>query len=178
MSQAFRALFAEHAPFVWRVLKRHGVRERDLEDACQEVFVVVHRRLHEFDGRAAMRTWIYGIAVRVALAARRRAHVRREAPEETAPEQVEAEGSFEHTARRELFALAQAALLQMSDEKREVFALYELEGLTMAEVASSLQIPESTALSRLYVAREEIKPLVRATQATTQRNAIAMRGAR
>jgi hypothetical protein len=49
---SFRALFRAHAAFVWRVLRRHGVREADLEDVCQEVFMVVHRRLGEFEGRS------------------------------------------------------------------------------------------------------------------------------
>ena len=66
------AIFREHAPYVWRVLRRMGVREADVEDVTQEVFVVVHRRLPEFEGRSAMRTWIYGICLRVASDHRRR----------------------------------------------------------------------------------------------------------
>jgi len=178
VSKPFQELFVAHAQFVWRVLRRHGVAERELEDACQEVFVVVHRRLAEFDGRAAVRTWLYGIAVRVASDARRRAHVRRERLEGEVAEQTVVEGAFEHTARRELLALAERALAEMADEKREVFALYELDGLTMAEVAASLEIAESTALSRLYAAREEIQRYLRAQQGSTQRRAYAERKTR
>lgn len=177
MSQAFQALFRAHAPFVWRVLRRHGVAERELEDAAQEVFMVVHRKLAEFDGRAAMRTWIYGIAVRVARDGRRRAHVRRERLGHELTEPSVSEVAFEHTARRQLLALAERALAQMSEDKREVFALYELDQLTMAEVAESLGIPESTALSRLYAAREEIQRHVRAHQGQEQRRAYAERAA-
>lgn len=178
MSQAFHALFREHARFVWRVLKRHGVHERELEDACQEVFVVLHRRLPEYDGRAAMRTWLYGIAVNVARSARRRAHLRHETLAQSAPEISVSEGAFEHAARRELLTLAERALREMAEERREVFALYELDGLTMAEVATSLGIPESTALSRLYAAREEIQRFVRAEQAAAERRTHAHRRAR
>ena len=58
----FRIPFDAHVAFVWRVLRRHGVPERELEDGCQEVFVVVHRKVAEFEGRSSVRTWIYGIA--------------------------------------------------------------------------------------------------------------------
>ncbi|MER2562727.1 MAG: sigma-70 family RNA polymerase sigma factor [Myxococcaceae bacterium] len=57
----FRALYTSKAPLVWRTLKRLGVREADLEDVAQEVFVVVHRRLPEFEGRSSIDTWLYGI---------------------------------------------------------------------------------------------------------------------
>ncbi len=176
MSATFQELFRAHAPFVWRVLRRHGVAERELEDVGQEVFIVVHRKLPEFDAeRAALRSWIYGIAVRVARDARKRAHVRRERLDTDVPEQSVNAGAFEQTAQRQLLELAERALRDMSEERREVFALYELEGLTMAEVAQSLGIPESTALSRLYAAREEIQRFVRAQQANMQRKAYAER---
>src|SRR5690242_9086511 len=69
----FRELFRQHAPFVWRVLRRYRVAGAELEDVCQEVFTVVYRRLAEFEGRAQFRTWLYEIARRSALAQRRRA---------------------------------------------------------------------------------------------------------
>src|SRR4051812_1143348 len=78
MAVTVAEVFREHAPFVWRALRRLGVREADVEDACQEVFVVVHRRLADFEGRSSVRTWVYGICVRVASDWRKRAHVRRE----------------------------------------------------------------------------------------------------
>ena len=74
----FERIFAEHSAFVWRVLARHGVRERDLEDVCQEVFVVVFKNLAQFEGRSSMNTWIYGICRRVAANYRGRAAHRRE----------------------------------------------------------------------------------------------------
>src|SRR5215831_12264435 len=71
-------VFRELAPFVWRALRRLGVAERDVEDVCQEVFMVVHRKIGEFEGRSTVRTWVYGIAIRVASDYRKRSHVRRE----------------------------------------------------------------------------------------------------
>src|ERR1044071_899212 len=69
----FVALFREHCDFVWRVLRTLGVAPDALDDALQEVFLVVHRRLPEFEGRSALNTWIYAIAYRVAQSQRRRA---------------------------------------------------------------------------------------------------------
>src|SRR5262245_46030301 len=71
-------IFESYAPFVWRVLRRMGVAEADAEDVCQEVFLVVHRRLAEFEARSSLRTWIYSICLRCAAAYRNRAHHRRE----------------------------------------------------------------------------------------------------
>src|SRR5687768_5110220 len=78
-------LFAANARFVWRVLASHGVREADVEDATQEVFLVAHRRMEDWDpARAAARTWLYAIAIRVAANQRRRAHLSREQPADEA----------------------------------------------------------------------------------------------
>jgi RNA polymerase sigma-70 factor, ECF subfamily len=155
--QEFPALFSRHAPFVWRVLRRHGVRESDVEDACQEVFVVVLRRLEDFDGSAGVRTWLYAIARRVAARFRGRAHTRREVSmgppaEATVPAQAEQRAEQSELAR----AIA-GALANLSEDKREVFELYEIDGMPMAEVAATLEVPLQTAFTRLYAARAELR---------------------
>src|SRR5262245_16770067 len=71
-------VFVDHAKYVWRTLRYCGVAPVDLEDVCQEVFLIVHRKLPEFEGRSSLRTWIYGICLRVARQESRRAHRRRE----------------------------------------------------------------------------------------------------
>jgi RNA polymerase sigma-70 factor (ECF subfamily) len=152
----FKQMFEEHSAFVWRVLRRHGVPERELEDACQEVFIVVHRRLSEFERRSSLRTWIYGIAVRVALGLRRRAFMRRELLV-TGPEDVSSPFDLvDMYARYEAQRMLQSALAELPRPKREVFVLYELEGMTIAETATALGVPENTALYRLYGARKTI----------------------
>jgi RNA polymerase sigma-70 factor (ECF subfamily) len=157
----FKALFEQHAGFVWRVLQRHRVPRRDIEDGCQEVFLVLFRRWAEFEGRSSVRTWLYGIAVRVALGMRRRAHFRRELLTEQVPEGVAPGDGFDDSLQREASQLLTAALAALARPKREVFALYELEDMTMAEVSSALGIAENTALYRLYAARDEILGFVR-----------------
>ena len=74
----FDAVVAEHGPYIWRVLRRLGVRPSDVEDVWQETFIVVHRKLDAFEGRSQLRTWLSAIAVRVASDYRNRAHRRRE----------------------------------------------------------------------------------------------------
>jgi RNA polymerase sigma-70 factor (ECF subfamily) len=143
--------------FVWRALARHGVRAAELEDACQEVFLVVHARLGEFEGRSSLRTWVYGIALRVALAFRRKAARSRVQSEENPPEQTFEADQLVLVEQRQTLSLIEQAVAQLSESKREVFALYELEGMTMAEVAVTLALPENTALYRLYAARSEIR---------------------
>jgi RNA polymerase sigma-70 factor (ECF subfamily) len=157
----FRRLFQEHAPFVWRALRRLGVRERDAEDLLQEVFVVVHRKLPEFAGRASMTTWIYGICLRKALDYRRLARMAREV--EPGPLDRPFEGQAQApTQERELEVKRargrlDAILDGLDDDKRAVFVLFELEGLTMNEIASLMGTPVQTAYARLYAARRHVK---------------------
>src|SRR5687767_14378132 len=80
---AFDEVYEAHVGFVWRVLRTFGVPEAVIEDAVQDVFIVVHRRLGEWQGRAAITTWLFAIARRVAGAHRRRVdrHIERMADE-------------------------------------------------------------------------------------------------
>jgi RNA polymerase sigma-70 factor, ECF subfamily len=157
----FRRLFEEQVEFVWRVLRRYGVPDRDVDDVCQEVFLIVHRKLGEFEGRSSIRTWIYGIAARTAIAARRKAHARRELLEPMATEQSVEPTQHEQTDQRRELSQVEAVLATMDIEKREAFVLYELEGLSVAEVALAIGVPENTALYRLHRAREELERRLR-----------------
>jgi len=157
----FRTLFDEQVDFVWRVLRRYGVPERDVDDVCQEVFLVVYRKLGEFEGRSSLRTWIYGISARTAIAARRKAYVRRELLEPSGLEQGVEPTQYDQAANRNQLSQIEAVLSAMDCEKREAFVLYELEGMTVAEVASATGVPENTALYRLHRAREELERRLR-----------------
>src|SRR3954469_17470883 len=101
----FQEVFVQHGRFVWRTLRYLGVAEADLEDVCQEVFLVVHRRLPEFEGRSSIRTWVYGIALRVASDYRKRARVYRERTSEVPP-QCAAPCEFQRTEARDLLLRA------------------------------------------------------------------------
>ncbi|HEX6273727.1 MAG TPA: sigma factor, partial [Polyangiaceae bacterium] len=77
---SLRAIFESEVGFVLRVLRRLGVPESDLDDAAQDVFIVVHRKLESIVPGPSLRGWLFGIAQRVAIARRRRAHARHEEP--------------------------------------------------------------------------------------------------
>lgn len=147
----------EHGVFVWRTLRRLGVREADIDDVCQEVFVVVHRKLAEFEPRASIKSWLYGICIRSAAAHRRKAPVRREVPTESPEEGTAAPGSPEASlASREALQMLDRALDALDDDKREVFVLYEVEELPMSEVAQIVGCPLQTAYSRHSAARAHV----------------------
>ncbi len=151
---AFAALFAEHAPQLWRAVRGLGVREADVEDVCQDVLVIVHRKLASFEGRSSLRTWIYGIALRVVADYRKKAHRTRERIVEAPPELVTQASPEDSAAHREALRMLEQALDGLSEERRQVFVLYEIEQLPMREVASIVGCPLQTAYSRLEVARE------------------------
>lgn len=146
-------LFQAHAEEVWRFLKYLGVRKDDLPDACQEVFLVAHRKLPEFRGEASPRTWLYGIALRVAKTWRRR-------------RQMVPLGDIERSVgplqeqereRRDTHELLCWALDLLPEAQREVFVLHEIEELSMIEVARRVECGLFTAYSRLRLARRALK---------------------
>ncbi|MFO0661561.1 MAG: sigma-70 family RNA polymerase sigma factor [Polyangiaceae bacterium] len=155
-----RELFDNHAAFVVRVLRRMGVLEADLDDVLQEVFVVVHRKIEQFDGRCKVETWLFGIAFRVAADHRRARGRRRETAVDELPEVPTPHGP-EHLAQSaELQRWLMQALDKLDDEKRAVFVLYELEGMSMNDVADAVSVPLQTAYSRLHSARDTVRKTI------------------
>jgi RNA polymerase sigma-70 factor (ECF subfamily) len=160
----FRTVFETYSPFVARTLRRLDVPSADLHDLLQEIFVVVHRKLCEYDGRAPLRGWIYGICMRTASTYRRSARVRLEetwegpALEIATSRAADTQGPDLDTRRA--CAHAEALLSRLDEEKRRVFVLYEIEGLSMAEIAEAIGCPLQTAYSRLHAARKAMKVLL------------------
>ncbi|MBL8679874.1 MAG: sigma-70 family RNA polymerase sigma factor [Myxococcales bacterium] len=150
----FDALYREHIADVWRMLFALGVREADLADACQEVFVVVLRRLPEFDGRAKVTTWLYAIALRVASSFRRRAHNRREELVSEHSDQPSDDLVESAVDDRRALARVRDAIAQLDDDRRAAFVLFELHEMTLKEVSETLGCPLQTAYSRLVSARK------------------------
>jgi RNA polymerase sigma-70 factor (ECF subfamily) len=149
------SVHASHADFVWRSLQRLGVRDADLEDMLQEVFVVVHKRLHTYRGVGSLTSWLFGICVRVASNYRRWAWVRHErATAEGVDQAAESSSPDDDLAAREARATLHAILDRMAPDKRAVFVMFELEELSCDEIASTLGIPVGTVHSRLHVARK------------------------
>jgi len=154
----FDELYDAHFAFVWRVLRHLGVPAAQLDDAAQEVFIVVHRRLPEFEGRSAPTTWLFTIARRVARDQRARSAAPPAAPVDalTAP----ADGPHEQLARQEAALEVERFLAELDEDKRDVFILAELEQLPAPAIAEALGINVNTVYSRLRAARERFEQLL------------------
>lgn len=163
----FQAIYDEHFRFVWRSLRRLGVREADVADAVQDVFLVVHRKLAEFEGRSKVTTWLFGICLRVARDRRRLAHVRHDVPDEGAIDaRVDERADVAAEAeRRQGLELLEAILDEMPLEQRAVFTLFELEQMNGDTIADLLEIPVGTVHSRLRLAREAFRQSLARRQA-------------
>jgi len=153
---AFQQAFEEHARYVWRALLGLGVAEADVPDASQQVFVVLHHRLVDLLPGASLRTFVYGICLRVASDFRRRAHRRHERLVAEPPERAAGGSPEGRAADREALGALEAALDRLPAAQREVFVLYEIEELPMNEIAQALACPLPTAYSRLRLARQAI----------------------
>jgi RNA polymerase sigma-70 factor (ECF subfamily) len=161
------AVYRSHAPYVWRVLRHIGVADRDLDDAVQETFLVVHRRLDEFEGRASLRTWLYAVAVRVA-STQRRTERRELARRENAGAGVHASSTIDpetELGRAEAADILDTLLSELDLGKRTVFVLAEIEGVKVPEISKILGVNVHTVHSRLRLAREGFEAAVRRMQA-------------
>jgi RNA polymerase sigma-70 factor (ECF subfamily) len=152
------ALYAAHHDFVWRVLANLGVAPSAVEDAVQDVFLVMHRRRDELEDRGIARGLLFGIARRVALSHRRRAR----RPERLAalPEAPAAPTPDEELARRQAAAIVETFLHGLDDDRRMIFVLADVEGVPIPEIAQMLGIKLNTAYSRLRLVRQQFHAAV------------------
>jgi len=148
-------LFREHGAFVWRLLRRLGVPRADVDDLTQDVFIAVHRALATYEERNQVKAWLYRICVREA------ARHRRSRPPASSVEIDDLDAASpdcpESTAQvNEMRARLDRLLAILDEPRRTVFVLYELEELTMAEVAEAVGCPLQTAYYRHASAKKEI----------------------
>jgi RNA polymerase sigma-70 factor, ECF subfamily len=161
----FEQVYAEQFRFVWRALRSLGTSENDIHDAVQEVFLAVHRKLDEFEGRSQLESWLFGICLRVASNFRRRAHRRHEVA--TEPGSIEfPDERVDGAAERNLnLRLLESILGEIPESQRAVFVLFEIEGRQGDEIAGLLEIPLGTVYSRLRLARDEFRRALARRQA-------------
>jgi RNA polymerase sigma-70 factor, ECF subfamily len=155
---SFQAVYRQYFDFVWLSVKRFGVKPDAVDDVVQEVFIVIHAKLNALERPESVRSWIYGVVRRVASNHRRALRT-----QVTAGIVVGAFGDtlesreptpFEHMRTNADLALLGSLLDELDETKREVFALVEIDELTVPEVAELLEIPLNTAYSRLRAARQ------------------------
>ena len=161
---AFRALFLRHRADVARVVARMTRSDSaELEDLVQEVFIQVHRSIGNFHGRSRLSTWIYRVAVNVVLMHRRAKRSRPTLVEESAasgPTAAALPLPDEQAAARARVRAFERLLERLSEKKRTVFILHELQGLTPKEIAEIVAAPVLTVRTRLFYARREIATLL------------------
>jgi RNA polymerase sigma-70 factor (ECF subfamily) len=163
-SVPFPEVYRTYFGFVWRTLHRMRVREADLLDLAQNVFVIVHRRLPGFEGRSEVTTWLYAICRRVARDYLRSARVRREVLVDVREAGVCGalrEGTLHRLDSQELSHLLESILSRIPDKQREVFVMFELDELSGDEIAHLLDVPVGTVRSRLRLARATFQRHVR-----------------
>jgi len=155
----FEAVYAEQFDFVWRNLRRLGVPESALRDATQEVFLVVYRRLGEFIPRGTLRSWLYSILRRVALAQKRL--YRLQLPRGTTNTDPLTDESLpdpeSDAIRGQSLRLLLELLNELDDDKREALVSVDLEGMSVPEACVALEVNLNTLYSRLYAARRQMR---------------------
>lgn len=151
---SLEAVFREHGAFVVRMVRRMGAPLEDVEDSAQEVFMVLQMRPDLLASGASPRSVLFGVTRRV-VSSRRRAR-RSAEPLNTGQYAGEPEQERE-LERRRARALLDLALDALDPPRREVFVLYELEELSMREVAELVGVPLQTAYSRLHSARSAVR---------------------
>jgi len=154
--------FREHVERVWRIVARLGVPAHSVEDIVQETFITASRRRADIQA-GHEGSFLVGAAIRLSANYRRKAHVRRESAEARALDQ---ESSPLPDAEQLLIAkrsreLLDRLLCELPEPQRAVFVLYELEGLSVPEIASALALPLGTVSSRVWRARARFSELAR-----------------
>lgn len=163
---AFDVLYDAHFDLVWRTARRLGVPEGSADDVVQDVFLVLHRRLAEYDGRTPVKRWILGMTMRVVSDHRRR-YRRKDAP--CVPQPADSDGNVLLASDRpppcaeveidEKVRLLDSLLAQLSEDKREVLVLTELEEMTATEIGELLGVNVNTIYARIRAARQEFEKL-------------------
>jgi RNA polymerase sigma-70 factor, ECF subfamily len=150
------SVYREHFKSVWRILRRLGVAPSQLDDAAQDVFLVVFHKLANFDARAPLRSWVFAIAVRVASDYRRRALRNRAEPLHEAIPDVAANPALRAELQEDV-RLLHELLSELDDKKRTVFVLSELEQLSVPEIAHVLGVNLNTVYSRLRSSKQRFE---------------------
>ena len=160
--QAWRDLHRNYFPVASRFLRRMGISASELDDACQEVFVQVFRYLARFEQRADFQTWLYKLCLSQASRVRRRRRVH-EALDWLLGRDPSLRGAAAQPEWSDSMVVERVrqALDQMKPMHKEVFVLFEFEGIEGEEIARILRCPPATVRRRLHYARQEFETLLR-----------------
>ncbi len=149
-------VYREHFALVWRTLRRWGLDAAEAEDAAQDVFLVVHRRLPDFDPNRSMRAWLFGIARRVASDRRRSGARTQRRLRLVGTTEFQDPGPESKASDADTLAIIERVLAPLDDDWRAMFILIELEGVSPQEVADQLDVPRNTIYTRQKILRRRI----------------------
>ena len=156
----FRAFYERNFRFAYRVVSRLASPEADVDDLVQEIFTIAGAKLAEFEGRSKETTWLFRIAANVVSAdrrKRRRQYLLSMRWLKPAAEDELTDGPDRDLARSDAHDLVHGILAELSEKKRTVFVLFELEGLPGHEIAEMVGCPLDTMWTRLFHARRDFK---------------------
>lgn len=158
----FEAVYEQHFDFIWRALRCFGLTPPALEDAVQDVLLTAFRRLGSFEYRSSVRTWLFGIAYRVALNYRR--HLRRKGRLDELSDDLPAlaAGPDRQVEEAQALRFVELFLETLDDERRAVFVLCEVEQMAAPEAAMALGVKLNTIYSRLRLARRAFRRALKA----------------
>jgi RNA polymerase sigma-70 factor, ECF subfamily len=159
LTAAFRRLFEAEFAYVCRSLRRLGVREADMKDVAQEIFLAVHRHLDEYDPSRPVRPWLFSFALRFAANYRRLARNTSHVTDEALHHEASREPDLE--ARD----LVLRALEGIDFDLRVAFVMHDLEGFGAPEIAEQTGCKLNTVYSRIRLAREDFKSAIERLQA-------------
>jgi RNA polymerase sigma-70 factor (ECF subfamily) len=158
--EAFEVLYRQHAARLYTLACRMAGSPEDGEDLLQEIFLQAHRKLGSFKGDSAIGTWLYRLALNHCLD-----YVRsRQAKMSKLTETLDADASFEPTARRETPIARmdlERAVARLPEGCREAFVLHDVEGFDHKEVGRLLGIAEGTSKSQVFKARMKLRSMLR-----------------
>lgn len=153
---SFKSIYTQYFDFVWSSARCLGVERDAMDDVVQEIFIVIHRRIHTLEQPQSLRSWIYGVARRTVRGYRRsrRNHDSGNALAHHAGTQFDAQLTpLELAEQNEEAKVLWELLEKIEPTKREVLVLVEIEGMTAPEIAEAIEIPLNTVYSRLRAAR-------------------------
>ncbi len=158
----FEAVYQAQADWVVQTLGRLGIPDRDRDDVAHDMFVVVHRRLPDYDPTRPLRPWLFGIAYRVASDYRRRGRNRLEVLRDDGEDRIHPTSGLDARASaRQRLQIVAVALEQLNPLRRAVFVMHELDGFSVPEIAEALDVPKNTLYSHLRRGRLEFREAAR-----------------
>jgi RNA polymerase sigma-70 factor (ECF subfamily) len=166
---SFEQLYELYFGFTWRVLGHLGVPDHALDDAVQEVWITVHRRLSSFEGRSALRTWLFGIALNVVRNQRRADDRRTRYLAASAVVPAHAPDPETLRAGQEAWALVQRFANTLDEQRRAIFVCNLLEHLSAAETAEATGVDVATVYKRVRSLRRALEQWLNAQHEGAER---------